>query len=154
MIRRRVLNAELIQIKDGVLPMQSPVYEFGSKTKKSADIIVVAPLIAGGKCRELLTGVEFDSFYIDYGSDKRYSKSKQITTAVDLHSYYDATMEELKEYFEKHKHIEAYKNELLAIKEAGRIKGEKAIEVAKEENQKERKLIKERQDFIRQISYR
>ena len=153
MIRRRILRAELVQIKDGVLPMQSPVYEFESKTKESADIIVVAPLIAGGKCRELLTGVEFDSFYC-CGSAKRYSKSKQITTAADLHSYYDATMEELKEYFEKHKHIEAYKSELLAIKEAGRIKGEKAIEVEKEKNQKERKLIKERQDFIRQISYR
>ena len=153
MIRRRVLSAELVQIKDGVLPMQSPVYEFGSKTKKSADIIVVAPLIAGGKCRELLTGVEFDSFCW-YGGNKICSKSKNITTAVELSLYHDATMEELKEYFEKHKHIEAYKSELLAIKEAGRIKGEKAIEVAKEENQKERKLIKERQNFIRQISYR
>ena len=154
MIRRRVLSAKLIQIKDGVLPIIPPLYFNAAKTTEVSDkIIVVAPLIAGGKCRELLTGVEFDSFYC-YGSTKCYSKSKNITTAAQLSLYHDATMEELKEYFEKHKHIEAYKNELLAIKEVGRIKAEKAIEVAKEKESKEKKLIKERQDFIRQISYR
>lgn len=161
---RRVLVGKLYQIKDGVTPLTSPI----SKEKemdKIQKIIVVAPLKKGGKARELLTGIEFDTMYSYFdGSIKEnvsITRGNNVITVVDLDfsfergvsSCYDAKLYELNDYFKEHKDVDTYRKELEAIKQLGREKAGQSIKEAQEKEKESKVIRKKREKLIQKMQY-
>ena len=78
-----------------------------------------------GKFVEVLTNEKFDSVYPGDGIECSYEhelkqSSKLVHTFVDAHFIFPANNEEILEYIEEHKDVEAYKQSLIELKKRGK----------------------------------
>ncbi len=155
---RKIIIGNLMQIKEGNKPFGKKIFNLYRNSDNIMPIMIEEPLVSGGKAREILTGIKFDTTFDCLNMYTSYSNSRRINTFVHLDFYYigekGVSLEELAEYKLAHYDVEKYKKELKEIKLEGKRRMQMFLENERQIKASEKKLKKETKQYIKQILYR
>ena len=161
---KKLFIGDLMQVEEGVQPFKhaGAMFSYDSLYKKTTIIknIIVSPkLLQIGKVTEIVTGVTFDLVhwgpYLDSLKDVKFGwKVKNPNSGTLFKSSSEAKLEEIKKYIEEHQDIEAYKEELEAIKKQGEEIAERNLELYKIKKAQEIEDKKEYKSLVKQYSYK
>ena len=156
---KKVLIGEIIQINEGSELMSKRIWDYRKNTEKIMKIMVEYPMLLGGKTREILTGIQFDTAYLtmNFFDNSLHTNAKKAHTLVNLKFYRlndEVSLEDLMKYKMEHNDIEKFREELTAIKIEGERRMQIALENEKQIKEEAKQLKKVTNQYIKQILYR